>query len=90
MSPRTHRQEKSLQSIIQAASQEDHKPRRFGLNQLKDNIQDPVKLAVKEVLKAQREIKVNVTSPGPGHYVSLNPAPDKKNFAVQHGQFISR
>jgi hypothetical protein len=31
-------------------------------------MQDPVRLAVKEVLKAEREKSSNVQNPGPGHY----------------------
>ena len=60
---------KSLRNIIEESKSENaKKPQRFGLHQLRDNIQDPVRLAVKEVLKAQRELKLNVVSPGPGHY----------------------
>ena len=49
-----------------------NEPRRFGLNQIRDNMQDPVRLAVKEVLKAEREKSQNVQNPGPGHYQGDN------------------
>lgn len=82
-------QSKSLRAIIEETDQQEYKPQRFGLHQLRDNIQDPVRLAVKEVLKAQRELKTNVVSPGPGHYQTLNPAGDKKNFSMKQGAFFS-
>ena len=46
-------------------------------------------MAVKEVLKAQRELKTNVVSPGPGHYQSLNPTAEKKGFSTKAGAFAS-
>jgi len=36
------------------------KYKKYGLNQIRDNLQDPVKLAVKEVLKAEREKLTNI------------------------------
>jgi len=47
-------------------------------------------LAVKEVLKAEREKSQNVQNPGPGHY---NDEPVvgviQKNFSVKQGSFNS-
>lgn len=87
----SQRHSKSLRAILEESKTEtrDKKPQRFGLHQLRDNIQDPVRLAVKEVLKAQRELKQNVVSPGPGHYQTLNPNLEKKNFSMKQGVFFT-
>ena len=53
-------------------------------------MQDPVRLAVKEVLKAEREKSQNVQNPGPGHYVGEAPSPHaQKHFSVKPGNFNS-
>ena len=44
-----------MKEIIESTKSKPIKPNRFGLNQIRDNMQDPVRLAVKEVLKAERE-----------------------------------
>ena len=50
----------SMRQINDSINQKPLKPNRFGLNQIRDNMQDPVRLAVKEVLKAEREKSQNV------------------------------
>jgi tRNA A37 threonylcarbamoyladenosine dehydratase len=52
----------TLKQILQVSGADKNKtsPKKFGLNQIRDNLQDPVRLAVKEVLKAEREKTLNV------------------------------
>lgn len=53
-------------------------------------MQDPVRLAVKEVLKAEREKNLNVSNPGPGHYEGEAPvAAAQRQFSVKPGSFNS-
>jgi hypothetical protein len=52
-----------------------------------------VRLAVKEVLKAEREKTLNIQAPGPGHYSSIaekivSPT-QAKSFSVKPGNFNS-
>ena len=53
-------------------------------------MQDPVRLAVKEVLKAEREKSQNVQNPGPGHYQGdASAGAIQKHFSVKAGSFNS-
>ena len=83
----------SLRKIIELSKPSIEKPKLYGLNQIKENIQDPVRLAVKEVLKAEREKTLNVQPPGPGHYSSVlekHVSPTHaKSFSVKPGNFSS-
>ena len=83
----------SLREIIEQANNAlvSPKQKKYGLNQIRDNLQDPVKLAVKEVLKSEREKLHNIPQPGPGHYQGIYMASPKsnKNFSVKPGSFLS-
>lgn len=79
----------SLAQIIETSTKEPiAKPKKYGINQIRDNIEDPVRLAVKEVQRAERQKQMNVQAPGPGHY-NNDSQTDKKSFSVKPGQFIS-